>query len=122
MSTNLEHCMQLEIKRPTGSSVVAHLTGRLNLEGAPKIQGPLLGLAGDPQIRLMVLDLAAVPMLGSAGIRLFIYCAKTLQEHQGKLVLLSPQRFVREVLEISGISNYLPLVESFEDALALVDE
>ena len=116
-----EQSMQLTIYKPKGHTVLAALEGPLNLAGVPPIEERLTELAGDEQVRLMVLDLAKVPLVGSVGIRLFITCSKELEKHGGVLALMNPIQFVREVLEISGVAGYLPLVESLEEAEALIE-
>ena len=112
--------MQVAIQMPSDGTVLAVLKGNPNLEGVPKIEGRLMDLAKDAGTRLMVLDLAQVPMLGSVGIRLFFRCRMQLEKHGGILAIMNPVQFVREVMEISGVNTYLPLVESLEEAMGLL--
>jgi anti-anti-sigma factor len=64
----------------------------------------------------LILDLAALEYLGSAGVRSLVVAQQAVQARGGKLALLSVRPAVREVLRICGLESRLPLAESVEAA------
>jgi stage II sporulation protein AA (anti-sigma F factor antagonist) len=70
--------------------------------------------------RNMVIDLSKAPSLTSAGIRTIIVIYKMLTESKDKakhLKLVSPTPYVREVLDISGLLDYIDVIESLDEAV-----
>lgn len=67
-------------------------------------------LAENPN--LIVLDMAAVDYLSSAGIRVILKTQKALRANAGKLVFLNLQPQIRKVFEIV---NALPSMRVFKD-------
>jgi anti-anti-sigma factor len=71
--------------------------------------------------RNMIIDLSKAPSLTSAGIRTIIVIQKMLTEPKGKirhLKLVSPTPYVREVLDIAGLLDYVDVFESLDEAVA----
>jgi anti-anti-sigma factor len=57
---------------------------------------------GERHIRM---DLAAVPFLSSAGIRVLVKCYKDLKKLNGSFYLTKRSDFVEEVIEVSGLQD-----------------
>lgn len=57
---------------------------------------------GERHIRM---DLAAVPFLSSAGIRVLVKCYKDLKKLNGTFYLTNRSAFVEEVIEVSGLQE-----------------
>lgn len=84
--------------------VVVH--GNLDLAGSGAIRAALLAaLTASPRRTLM--DLGAVPLLTSAGIRLIVEAAKILRAANTQLVLRTPQEFVASALAIAGLDSLI---------------
>ncbi len=64
----------------------------------------------------LILDLAALEYLSSAGVRALVILQKAIVTKQGKLALLSPRPQVKEVLRICGLENLAPQAQSIEAA------
>jgi anti-anti-sigma factor len=92
------------------------LSGRLDIAGAEVIALPMATLAGAKQN--LIIDMSGVTFIASIGIRHLVSAAKTVARRSGRLVLLSPNTAVVEVLTSSGLSNLLPIVHSEADAMA----
>ena len=58
----------------------------------------------------VVIDLANVPYMSSAGLRLLLSAHKTMLGKGGELQIANVQESVREVLDITGFSDILNLV------------
>ena len=105
--------MRVETQGTTG---LVTITGRLDSVTSPQVEQELLGAPLSHQD--MVVDCTALDFLSSAGLRVLLRLHKKLAATQGKLVLHSATAGVREVLEISGLAEFLPIFEDREKALA----
>jgi anti-sigma B factor antagonist len=93
------------------------LVGKLDYEGAEKLEAPLANLAGSKTD--VVVDMGAVDFIASIGIRHLVKASKSITRGASKLVLLDPNPMVTEVLLISGLGQILPIVRSEDEALAV---
>lgn len=97
----------MEIKTTTeGSKLTVAVSGRVDTVTAPDLEA---GLKLDGA-SLVVLDLAGVPYMSSAGLRLLLTAHKTMIANGGELRIANVQPAVKEVLDITGFSGILNLV------------
>jgi anti-anti-sigma factor len=87
-----------------GDRALVRIEGEVEFATAPRLRATLLELA-QQGANPVVLDLAAVSFLDSAGISLLIQAKKRLVNAGSDLVLRSPQGTVLRVLEISGVTE-----------------
>lgn len=69
----------------------------------------------------IALNLSKVTYLDSGALNVFIYCHETLKKKGGRLVLIEPSEYVRDVLEVLGLTKLVkifPSQEEFNHALA----
>jgi stage II sporulation protein AA (anti-sigma F factor antagonist) len=100
--------------------VVVELQGKLDTGTADPTERLLLErTAGARQV---VLDLSAVPYVSSAGLRVLLVVAKRLRAVEGRLILCGVQPYVKEVLDISGLSSIFPIFASRTEALSAAQE
>lgn len=76
------------------------LRGRLDTATAATLDARLGPMLEDPRLDTLVLDLAALDYLSSAGIRSIFRARKTLEGRGGHVVILRPQPAVQKVLDI----------------------
>ena len=105
---------------------VFHLEGRINLGNAEELQEKALE-AHENGTRSLVLDLAEVPSLTSAGLRAILYIYKlfntsseqmtggTGKSHQMKLA--NPTPYVLQVLTVAGFNRSIEIYDSLQEAL-----
>jgi len=86
---------------PDGAVVV---TGEVDLYSAPRLE-QVVGGAVEGGKGNVVIDLAGVRFMDSAGLNIIIRCYKPLDEQGRRLVLHSPQDAVRRTLELGGITT-----------------
>jgi anti-sigma B factor antagonist len=67
-------------------------------------------------INKAVIDLGAVPYVDSTGLAFVVELHKFLVSRGGQLFLTNANERVREVLQITHISQIIPLFEDMEDA------
>lgn len=65
----------------------------------------------------LVIDLAGVDYMSSAGLRVLLLAAKKIRQHQGQLAICSLQDTIREIFEVSGFMAILSVHPSREAAL-----
>ena len=93
--------------------------GRLDVMGAPEIEASCKKLISEGTQRLL-LDMASVEYISSAGLRSLLVLAKAMKASGGTLVLCSLTAAVREVMEISGFDNILSLAADRSAAMVLL--
>ncbi len=108
--------MEITISDFDGVAKKVTLVGRLDIQGADKIDLPLAAAAGARGN--IVIDMGAVDYIASIGIRHLVMAAKTVARGAGKLVLLNPTPLVTDVLRVAGLDQLLPIVRSEAEARA----
>lgn len=63
-----------------------------------------------------LLDLSEVSFMSSVGIRMFIKSAKGLYAEGKRMALLNPIDTVRELLEVAGVDELLPIYTDAREA------
>ena len=109
--------MELSLETLPDDITKVSLTGRLDIQGAEKIDLPFSTLASH---RKVIVDLSHVSFLASMGIRTIVLTARSVKSKGGVLVLQDPQPDVEKVLVISGIDTLIPIVHGIDAARAAV--
>jgi len=103
----LEKPMNLEIADLENGITKITLSGRLDVEGALKIDGEFNAIA--ERSKKVLVDLSDVTFIASLGIRTLITGAKATANNGGKMVLLDPQPNVEKVLRTSRVDTVIPI-------------
>jgi anti-anti-sigma factor len=73
----------------------------------------------DNGMRDMVMDLGQTVSLTSIGIRAIVVIHKMLSKDGGKhLKIANPMSYIREMLDISGVTQYIEIHDTVEEAVA----
>ena len=112
--------MEISTERD-GGTVVAMPTGRMDGSNAREFQDALDAVIQDND-RALILDFGEVSYISSAGLRVLLVTAKTLQGNGAELSLCSLDDPIREVFSISGFDSIIPIHDSRGDALAAVKD
>jgi anti-anti-sigma factor len=73
----------------------------------------------DNGTRDMVMDLSQTVSLTSIGIRAMVIIHKMLSPEGGKhLKIASPASYIREMLDISGVTQYIEVYDTVDEAVA----
>lgn len=110
--------MELVVDEGPAGVTQAALIGRMDIDGAQKIETPFRVLTR--LRRALVIDLSQVSFMASMGLRTLMVGARTQTELGGKLVLASPQPNVEKVLRESGIGEIIGVYPSVEAAAAAI--
>ena len=107
--------MEIFEERRDGVFVVAP-TGRLDTTTSPDLEGRLLGILERGEHRVLV-DLAGIEYVSSAGLRVLLLLAKRLKVARGDLVLCGLGPSVRQVFELAGFVALFRLEATRDEAL-----
>jgi anti-anti-sigma factor len=105
----LERPMNLNVTELENGITQIALSGRLDVEGALKIDGEFNQIAEEK--KNVLVDLSGVSFIASLGIRTLITGAKATANNGGKMVLLNPQPKVERVLRTSRVDTVIPIID-----------
>ena len=75
--------------------------------------------AHDNGMRHLVIDLSQTVSLTSIGIRAIVIIHKMLSADGGNhLKLANPMQYIREMLDIAGVTQYIEIYDSVDEAVA----
>jgi anti-anti-sigma factor len=100
-----------------GEALVIAPTGRLDSTTTPTFEAALESRIG-AAANAIVLDLAAVPFVSSAALRVFLSASRRLGEAGGQLVFCGLRENVREVFRVSGFDTMFAIHADRDAALA----
>lgn len=101
----------------SGSALICQPEGLVNSANAAVFEADLMAQFEKGE-RHIVLDLARLSYISSAGLRVVLLLAKKLKQADGALILCDIQPNVREVFEISGFLAILKVCETRAEAIA----
>ncbi len=117
--------MHLEIQTAprSGTSQRVALFGRLDTHSYPQLDAELAPVldAGDPPVMSLVLDLAGLNYISSAGIRSIFKARKALTERNGKLLVVNPQPQIQKVFDVVKAVPMSDIFSSVAEADAYLD-
>jgi anti-anti-sigma factor len=109
--------MPVEVREEArGPVVVLEVRGRVDSASAPVLQERLAGALGTPGTHL-VLDLAALEFLTSAGFRVLLMAGKQAGREGRRLVLCGLSPRVHQLFEIGGFLDLFRIVPAREEAV-----
>ena len=110
--------MELKVTRHGAASQVAVLHPGAQVDGrsAFQFEQDVLELLQDGT-KYIVVDFAAVNLFASAGIRVLILMLHKLDARDGALVLCGLNQYVRNVLDVSGLTSQFTIVGTIADAV-----
>ena len=110
--------MELKVTRHGAASQVAVLHPGAQVDGrsAFQFEQDVLELLQDGT-KYVVVDFAAVNLFASAGIRVLILMLHKLDARDGALILCGLNQYVRNVLDVSGLTSQFTIVGTIADAV-----
>lgn len=102
--------------RPGDGAAVVEVAGSVDAVTAPRLTEALQAAVagGEPRV---VVDLAGVHYVSSAGIRAILAGVKAARSAGGNLAVAAPQPQVREVFDLAGLTT---IVAFHDDAAAAI--
>ena len=108
--------MEIQTRR-VNDVLVADMVGRLDSRTAGPASTELNQIAQEGHAKL-VLNVAGLEYVSSAGLRAILVAAKLVQAHGGAMKICHANATVKQVMEVSGMSSLLRLYDTEKDALA----
>lgn len=99
-----------------GGATVISARGRIDSMTASRL-GDALNTEIAAGRTLLVLDLAGVDYMSSAGLRELVNALKKVKRASGDLRLAQPSRRVREVMEMAGLDTIFLIFETSAEAV-----
>jgi anti-anti-sigma factor len=99
------------------SETILMPAGRLDTAGASAFEREMMAATQAETCRLLI-DLADLVYVGSAGLRVLLMAAKRLRASGGSIALCRLQPQVAEVFDISGFTAIVPVYADRQTALA----
>ena len=112
--------MELKSTRE-GANLIVDVEGRVDGTNAMDFQSALEA-AIQPSDQGVILDMKELQYISSAGLRVILLIAKSLQKQSAKLMGCSLSESVREIFAISGFDKIVPVHESRGDALKALED
>ena len=101
--------------RTTGDILVVDIDGRLDTQTSGPALEELLLIVKSGRDKVL-LNLAKLEYLSSAGLRVILQTAKKLQSADGHLKLCHADGLVKEVMRTSGFDSLINVYETEQDA------
>jgi len=98
---------------------VFHLQDRVNLGNYAELEQTAKD-AYENGMRNLVIDLSETPSLTSIGVRALVVIHKMLSGAEGAkpLKLAGAIPYIREMLEVSGVTQYIEIYDTIDEAVA----
>ena len=104
------------IKEREGSNLTVKLAGRLDAVTAMQLDKDLAtSLTG---VNELTIDLARLDYVASAGLRILLKTQRKM-DRQGSMMIKNVQPAVREVLDMTGFSQFLTLEQDAKKKLSI---
>ncbi len=104
---SVDETMDIQIES-AGDRRIVRITGKITFEHCPALQGRL-----DPiltgGVREVVIDFKDVPFIDSSGIGEILRLFKLLRDRNGELVLLNPNRKLRELFTMYRFEKFMKI-------------
>jgi anti-anti-sigma factor len=107
--------LDIKIRPVTGDVAHVGVAGEVDLANVREFRDALTPLAGDPAVRLVVCDLAAVPFLACSGLTVLLDVQEELVERGAALRLAAASPAVLRSIHLTGLTDLLPVATHLAD-------
>lgn len=94
---------------------VLTLSGKLDLGNAGEVKTRVKSLLEDQQ-KIIHFDMTAVDFINSSGLGAMVSMMKEIRMHQGRLTLSNLAPYVKEIFDITQLSNVFEIYPTVEEA------
>lgn len=108
--------MQIK-ERPVPNGVVLDMTGDLTYANRERFKAAVESVQ-NKGCRHLLLNMAEVRFVDSSGLGLLALVSQNFKLNQGKVSLLKPQSYVREIMSLASIPKLIPIYDNEQDALS----
>ena len=90
-----------------GDTIAVGIDGEIDLSNADNVDQEIIAHGSEEGVTLIVVDLARVPFMDSAGINALLKARRWADDHHRSLRVTGADGLVREVLELTGVLAHL---------------
>ncbi|MFF9814848.1 STAS domain-containing protein [Streptomyces sp. NPDC014006] len=112
--------LSVEVTLPREDVALVVVEGHLDLDTATEFQAHLANQLHHGR-KHFLLDLSAVPFMDSSGMNIILRVYQEARDLPGTVHVIAPTPAVRRVLDLTGVSITVPISDSVQEALALID-
>ncbi|MGW0080831.1 STAS domain-containing protein [Streptomyces sp. NPDC003393] len=112
--------LSVEVTVPREDVALLTAQGYLDVDTATELQAHLANQLHHGR-RHFLLDLSGVPFMDSSGMNIILRVYQEVRDRPGSVHIIAPTPPVRRVLDLTGVSITVPVSETVDEALALVD-
>ncbi|MEU7059470.1 STAS domain-containing protein [Streptomyces sp. NPDC046197] len=112
--------LSVEVTLPREDVALLTVEGYLDVDTATELQAHLANQLHHGR-RHFLFDLSSVPFMDSSGMNIILRLYQEVRDRPGSVHIIAPAPAVRRILDLTGVSITVPVSESAEEALALVD-
>lgn len=110
----IEMPLKIKLQQIDKNKVKLVLAGQINSETWEKLDKQITALLGK-KVNAMILDLADVDFISSAGVGAIIKAKMSLMRNYGDLAILNPQPQIRKVFDIMKLLPAMNVFASLEE-------
>ncbi|MEV7130189.1 STAS domain-containing protein [Streptomyces sp. NPDC093260] len=112
--------LSVEVTVPREDVALLTVEGYLDVDTATELQAHLANQLHHGR-RHFLLDLTGVPFMDSSGMNIILRAYQEVRDRPGSVHIIAPTPAVRRILDLTGVSITVPVSETVDEALALVD-
>ena len=110
--------MSMQTKeRPVANGMILDIVGDLTYANREHFK-TAIETVRQKGCRYLVLNMAEVRFVDSSGLGLLALVAQNFKLTQGKVSMLRPQSYVREIMTLANIPKLIPVYDNEQDALS----
>lgn len=110
--------LKIVTRRECGLPIVS-ISGSCTMEQSMRIGEELEPLAGDPEIKVLIIDLRDLDFIESSGLGDIIAAYQKCRNRGAELRLVGPVPSIMRVLEITRLDQLFRICDTLESALAV---
>lgn len=104
-------------ERPVPNGVVLEMAGDLTYANREQFK-TAVEVIRQKGCRHLILNMADVRFVDSSGLGLLALVSQNFKLSHGKVSMLKPQSYVREIMALANIQKLIPIYDNEQDALA----
>ncbi|MAT40568.1 MAG: hypothetical protein CL946_13305 [Ectothiorhodospiraceae bacterium] len=112
---------ELDVQVDTVDGVeVVRVAGKILSSNVHTLESVVQDLIGKEKLQI-AFDLTEVPYMSSAGVRVILLCAKSMQKRNGSFALFGLSEYNMKVFEVAGLHSILPIMPDWEETKRFIE-
>lgn len=95
--------------------VVINIEGEVDTYTSPKVKSDILKEI--EEYKNIIISMEKVKFIDSTGLGVLIGVLKKVKEKEGKMIIVSPNSYINQIFEITGLFKVFKIVNSLNEAI-----